>query len=140
MSAAFIAARPAFVRTLLALALAVLILAPLAVALPVTAQGTNSATNGPAAPPPRTSLVNPLGRGVTFQTLLGRVTRMIMGVSGSFALLMFVWGGFTWVTSGGNMEKVVKGKKIFTWSVIGLVVIYGSYVLLSIVFKALEGA
>ncbi len=101
---------------------------------------TNAATNGSGAPAPRrTSLTNPLGSGVTIQTLVGRATRGLMGLSGSFALLMFVYGSFVWVTSGGNMDKVKKGKQIFTWATIGLIVIFGSYAFLATFINAFGG-
>ena len=140
MTATLATTRRTWLHLVLTLLMAGSLLTPFVAALPVSAQGT--ATNTPSAataPPPRTSLVNPLGRGVTLRTLIGRITRMIMGVSGSFALLMFVYGAFVWVTSAGNMDKVQKGKKIFTWATIGIAVIFGSYVLVSIVFKALSG-
>lgn len=135
--------RVTLVRVALAALLTAAVFAPFLVTTPALAQGTTNSTNAPAAaaaPPPRTALVNPLGRGVTIQNLFGRAARMLMGVSGSFALLMFVYGGFMWVTSAGNMDKVKKGKQVFTWATIGLVIIYGSYVLLSVVFNALGGA
>lgn len=121
--------------------LAFLFLAPFTqtqVAWATNATNTNTPASTSSAPR-RTSLVNPLGRGVTLQTIIGRATRIFMGVAGSFALLMFVYGGFMWVTSGGNMDKVKKGKQIFTYAVIGLAVIYGSYIALQVIFRALEG-
>lgn len=138
MLATIAPSRSAWLRIAQALLLTGLVLAPLLTALPVDAQGTGTTAATGSAPPARTTLVNPLGRGVTIATLLGRITRMVMGVSGSFALLMFVYGAFTWVTSGGNMDKVQKGKKIFTWATIGIVVIFGSYVLVSLVFRSLS--
>lgn len=112
--------------------------------------GAVNATNTPAANAPasnsagstaarRTTLRNPLGTS-SITVLVGRATRIFMGVAGSFALLMFVYGGFLWVTSGGNLDKVKKGKQVFTYAVIGLVVIYGSYLILSILFRGLQGA
>lgn len=106
--------------------------------------GAVNATNTPAANSAgtaarRTTLRNPLGTS-SITVLVGRATRIFMGVAGSFALLMFVYGGFMWVTSGGNVERVKKGKQVFTYAVIGLVVIYGSYLILSILFRGLKGA
>ncbi len=77
--------------------------------------------------------------GASIQILLGRAIQIITGVSGSLALLMFVYGGFTWVTSQGSSDKIKKGKQIFTTATLGLIIIFGSYALLTIVFKALSG-
>jgi uncharacterized membrane protein YjfL (UPF0719 family) len=50
---------------------------------------------------------------------------------------MFVYGGFTWLTSGGSAERIKKGKDILVWAVIGLVVIFASYTAVDFVLTAL---
>lgn len=109
------------------------------------AQATNhdtgyatSRVNVPPPRPPRTRLSNPLGSGVTFSRLVGRAVRLFMGVSGSLALLMFVYGGFVWTTAAGNPEAIKKGKQIFIWAAVGLVFIFISYALLNALFGALQ--
>lgn len=82
-------------------------------------------------------LTNPLGEGTTIQTLIGRAINIFTGVSGSVALLMFVYGGFLWLTSGGSTDKIAKGKKVFMWSTVGLLIIFGSYAILRALFQAL---
>ncbi|KPJ84830.1 hypothetical protein AMJ57_05345 [Parcubacteria bacterium SG8_24] len=92
-----------------------------------------------AEDPKKHTLTNPLGT-ESIPTLVGRITQIFLGVAGSFALLMFVYGGFVWLTSGGSPERVAKGKKIFTWATIGLIIMFGAYTLVSQIFKTLEGA
>jgi len=72
-------------------------------------------------------LSNPLGNINSPQALIGRAINSILGVVGSIALLMFVYGGLTWMTSAGSAEKVEKGRNILLWSAIGLVVIFSAY-------------
>lgn len=72
-------------------------------------------------------LDNPLGSVTTPQVLIGKIINSVLGVVGSLALLMFIFGGLTWMTSGGSADKVKKGKDIIVWSAIGLVVIFASY-------------
>lgn len=55
---------------------------------------------------------------------------LLLGITGSFALLMFVYGGFTLLSSGGSSEKVSKGKTIITNAIIGIVIIMGSGMLI----------
>ncbi len=74
-------------------------------------------------------LTNPLGSATTPELLIGRIINTVLGLVGSIALLMFVYGGLTWMTSSGNDEKVKKGRDIILWSAIGLVVIFMSYAL-----------
>jgi hypothetical protein len=105
------------------------------------AQGANAnapKTNAPA--PKKYGLVDPLNsQGGNIQLLAARAIRIVTGVSGSIGLLMFVYGGFTWLTSGGNPEKVKRGKQIFVTASVGLLIIFGSYALLRVVFRALSG-
>jgi len=51
------------------------------------------------------------------------IANLIFGITGSFALFMFVYGGFTMLASGGSEEKVSKGKTIIRNAVIGIVII-----------------
>lgn len=82
-------------------------------------------------------LENPLGT-TNISELIGRIIKEVLGVVGSLALLMFIFGGLTWMTSGGNEEKIKKGKGILIWAIMGIVIIFTSYSILNLVFKILE--
>ena len=85
------------------------------------------------------TLDNPLGKSVTNPTdLYARIIYGFMGVTGVVALLMFIIGGFSWMTAGGNQEKVKKGKDTLIWAVFGLVIIFSSYAILRAVFETLK--
>ncbi|MFA4999818.1 MAG: pilin [Patescibacteria group bacterium] len=101
-----------------------------------TASDANTNTNcGPGS----LTLCNPLGATVDSpQVLIGRVINSILGVVGSLALLMFVYGGLTWMLSSGNQEKVKKGKDIIIWSAIGLAVIFMAYAATSLLINTLQ--
>lgn len=88
-------------------------------------------------------LQDPLKIGATETTIpefLGRVIRLFTGVVGSLALLMFVYGGFLMLTSRGEAEKIEKGKKIFTYSTLGLIIIFGAYAILRTLFETIGAA
>lgn len=85
-----------------------------------------------------TCLCNPLGDNTSPQVLIGKVINAVMGVVGSIALLMFIFGGLTWMLSGGSAEKVKKGRDILMWSAIGLVVIFSSYAIVYFVITKIE--
>ncbi len=82
------------------------------------------------------NLENPLGENVTVPQLIGNVIKTLLAVVGALALAMFVYGGFTWLTSGGSPDKIKKGKDILIWAVIGLVVIFTSYSLVDFLLTA----
>ena len=78
-------------------------------------------------------LDNPLGADVTPQTFIGGIIRAILGIVGSLALVMFIYGGFIWMTAAGNAEQVARGRNILVWATIGLIVIFTSYALVRFV-------
>jgi hypothetical protein len=55
--------------------------------------------------------------------VFGNIANLIIGVTGSIALLMFVWGGFKIVTAAGNDKKVGEGKEILENAIIGIFII-----------------
>lgn len=61
------------------------------------------------------------------------VSRLILGLSGSFMLLMVIIGGFFWLTAAGNTERIEKGKKILSGSVIGLIIVFAAYTIIQFV-------
>ena len=48
---------------------------------------------------------------------------------------MILWGGFTWMTSGGNDQTVDRARKILLAALIGLVIITSAWVIVSFVVK-----
>ncbi len=80
-------------------------------------------------PPAQTGAIR-LGNPLTVETpqqLIGQIINSVLGVVGSLALLMFVYGGITWMTSSGNQEKIKKGRDIIVWAVIGLAIVFSAY-------------
>jgi putative hemolysin len=70
-------------------------------------------------------------------SLIGRIIRVALGVVGAVALMMFIYGGLMWLTSGGSPDKIKKGMDVLIWAAIGLIVIFASYTLVEFVFEAL---
>ena len=86
----------------------------------------------------KTSLENPLGSVTSISQLYGRIIYAFLGLSGAVALVMFILGGFSWMTAGGNEEKVKKGRDTLIWASLGLVVIFSSYAVLKTIFETLD--
>lgn len=55
------------------------------------------------------------------------ISKIILGLSGSVALILFIVGGIFWLTSAGNTQRVDQGKKILGGTLIGLVIIFGAW-------------
>ena len=103
----------------------------------ISAQATDDVPNNPKNPSDPVTLTNPLGANVTPQIFIGKIIKAILGVVGSLALLMFIYGGFNIMTAAGTAEKVEKGKNILIWATIGLIIIFTSYALVKFVFTSL---
>lgn len=71
-------------------------------------------------------------------TVIGTVIGAVLSLLGSLFLFLIVYGGFMWMTAGGNESQVTKAKTILTSSVIGLTIIVFSYALVSIIFSSGE--
>lgn len=53
------------------------------------------------------------------------------GVAGILAVVMMMWGGFHYITSAGNPQKMKQGKEIINNAIIGLILLLISYLLLN---------
>lgn len=73
-----------------------------------------------------------------FIGLAVKVSQIILGVTGSLALLFFIYGGFMFLISGGNSERVTMAKNIIVGAVVGVFIIFASYIIIGFVFKALD--
>lgn len=88
--------------------------------------------------PSSINLPNPLPGVTTIPGLIGRVISAVLAIVGSLALAMFIYGGFTWMLSGGNSNAVERGKNILIWAAVGLVVIFVSYALISFIITTIS--
>ncbi len=85
------------------------------------------------------SLPNPINGGSTNKvdviTIMLRVMQIALAVVDIFALFMFILGGFEFLISAGNPERVKKAKDTLVWATIGILVITLSYTVLKFVFE-----
>lgn len=72
-----------------------------------------------------------------FMLLAINFSKFLLGITGSLALLAFVVGGMMFLISAGSSEKVETAKKIITGAVIGIFIVFTSYIIIGFVFKAM---
>ncbi|MFH1173453.1 MAG: hypothetical protein V1692_02900 [bacterium] len=75
-----------------------------------------------------------------FGALMKRIADLILGISGSLALGFFVYGGFVWLTSSGNKERVAKGKNVLISATIGIIIVFISFMAVEFTIKSLTGS
>jgi len=69
--------------------------------------------------------------------IVGAIIGTFLSFLGVIFLCLIIYGGFIWMTSGGNETKVLKAKKIIQQAVIGLIIVLSAYSITSFVFYSI---
>lgn len=90
-------------------------------------------------PQPTGTAGNPFGIPANqgFSAIVRRVLDLALQVLGIIAIAFIIYGGFRYLTAGGNEDAAESGKKILTNAIIGFVIILMSWVILQVVQTAL---
>lgn len=70
-----------------------------------------------------------------FRVVFGNVIKAMLGIVGSIAFAMIVYGGFLYLTSAGAPETITKAKNIVVWAALGLFIIFAAYAIVSTLFQ-----
>lgn len=119
----------------------------LAVCVPATVQADSrpirlaQATGRTAATttPPRPvntwyGFVDPL-ENATIPEVINKVTRFALGMVGALFLLYFIYGGFMWMTAGGEAERVKKSRQALLQAIIGVAIVVFSYSIIGFILQ-----
>lgn len=71
---------------------------------------------------------------------IANIIRVFLGLLGIVSVGLILYGGFVWMTAGGDESKVAQAKKILTNSVIGLVIVLASFSIATFVINSLADA
>lgn len=74
------------------------------------------------------------------RAIAGRIINVFLASLGVIALGLIIYGGFLWMTAGGEQEKVDRAKRLLTQAVIGLAIILSSWAIASFVLSRLVAA
>lgn len=72
-----------------------------------------------------------------FFDLVRNVIEFIIVVASSIAVLIFMYAGFLYLTSGGSMEKAKKANSMFTSVVIGYILILAAFLIVDLIMQTL---
>jgi len=70
--------------------------------------------------------------------IIFRLIQYLLAFLGVVAIMVILYGGYTWMTAAGNDEKVGKAKKILIAGVIGMVIILLAYAIAGFVIARLQ--
>ena len=68
-----------------------------------------------------------------------KVTNTILYAVGIISVVMLIWGGIRYITSGGDSKKVTDAKNTILYAIIGLIVAILSFAIVNFVINAVGG-
>lgn len=80
---------------------------------------------------------NPETGGVQFATRVAVLWRTIVILGGLAFLIYLLWGGISWITAGGDKNKIDEARQKITQALIGLAILASSYVIILFIEQAL---
>lgn len=71
------------------------------------------------------------------RTIVVKIINIFLGLLAIIAVSLTIYGGFLWMTSEGNEEKVDKAKRLLKSAIIGLAIILISWGIVTFIFRSL---
>jgi len=106
---------------------------------PVLAQVSSSPSEGSASGDINAGLdviEKPLGLPTEdVRVVIARIIKVALGLIGTVMLVLIIYAGWLWMSSGGNSEQISKAKQILKNAAIGLAIILSSYAITIFVMR-----
>jgi len=71
------------------------------------------------------------------RVIAARIVQIALGFIGIIAVGIIIYGGWLWMTSGGNEEKILTAKRVLKNAVIGLIIILSAFAIVSFIINKL---
>lgn len=68
-----------------------------------------------------------------------QITNTILYAVGVISVIMLIWGGLRYVTSGGDSKKVTDAKNTIMYAIIGLIIAILAFAVVNFVINAIGG-
>jgi hypothetical protein len=83
----------------------------------------------------------PTGGGpLALASIIGTALELAVMVAVISCLFMFIWGGFDYLVSEGDKQKVAKARQRLAMAVIGLIVIFMSFFIINTIYAFFFGS
>lgn len=60
-------------------------------------------------------------------SMISTIIRAALSFLGVIFLILMIYGGYLWMTAGGNEQQVEKAKSLITAAIIGLIIVVSAY-------------
>jgi hypothetical protein len=81
----------------------------------------------------RTAEVAGINQGADLISIVGTILNVLFGLLGIVLLVIVIYAGYLWMTSGGDATKIENAKKLLRNGIIGLVIILASFAITSFI-------
>lgn len=71
--------------------------------------------------------------------LISNITNFLITIAIPLAVVVILYGGFLLLTARGSEPQINSGKQAITAAVIGLVIVFTSYIIYNLVIRAIFG-
>jgi hypothetical protein len=65
------------------------------------------------------------------------IAEFLLGIVGSLALLMFIYGGFVYLTAFGKAEQAKKGQQVIAAALVGMVIAFSAFLIVDFLVAGL---
>ncbi|MEA3249704.1 MAG: pilin [Patescibacteria group bacterium] len=73
------------------------------------------------------------------RTIVARIINAFFGLLGLIIVILFLYGGFLWMTSQGDAGKIQQAKQVMINATIGLIIILSAYAIAFFIIRAVTG-
>jgi len=67
--------------------------------------------------------------------LIGDILNFLIGFSAIVAVIMIIYGGYTFIMSGGDAENISKGSKVVTAAIVGMIIVFLAKLIITFVLN-----
>ncbi len=67
---------------------------------------------------------------------IAQIINWILGIVGLLLTIVIIYGGWTYMTAAGNEDKARKAKSILTYAIIGITIIFASWIIVNYLISA----
>ena len=71
------------------------------------------------------------------KTTIGNIVQMVIGFLGILIVLYMLYGGFLWMTSGGDEKKIEQAKQMIIAAVVGLLIVLAAFSITTFIINSL---
>lgn len=72
----------------------------------------------------------------TIPEYVGGIINAVVGILGVVLVALIIYGGVLYMTSAGNEERTKTAKHVLTYAIVGIVIVFASYVIAKFVLTA----